>query len=109
MWRLRIPFVHVDGAEAFAAFAEPGFVKVAWAIRVSPLDGGTHLELELRVSATDDAAWRRFRRYFRLIGPASRFIRRSLLRVLLRELGRPVPTRTGRWPETSGCPTRRAS
>ena len=36
VWRLRIPFVHVDGADAFAAFAEPGYVKVAWAIRVSP-------------------------------------------------------------------------
>ena len=92
VWRLRIPFVHVDGAGAFAAFAEPGYVKVAWAIRVSPLgDGCTHLELEVRVSATDDAAWRRFRRYFRVIGPASRYIRRSLLRALVRELGRAEP------------------
>jgi hypothetical protein len=28
VWRLRIPFVHVDGPDAFAAFAEPGYVKV---------------------------------------------------------------------------------
>ena len=92
VWRPRIPFVHVDGADAFAAFAEPGYVKVAWAIRLSPLDeGSTHLELEVRVSATDDAAWRRFRRYFLLIGPASRYIRRSLLRALGRELGRANP------------------
>jgi hypothetical protein len=92
VWRLRIPFVHVDGADAFASFAEPGYVKVAWAIRLSPLDeGSTRLELEVRVSATDDAAWRRFQRYFHLIGPASRYIRRSLLRTLGRELGRAVP------------------
>jgi len=92
VWRLRIPFVHVDGADAFAAFAEPGYVKVAWAIRLSPLDeGSTRLELEVRVSATDAAAWRRFRRYFLLIGPGSRYIRRSLLRALGRELGRAEP------------------
>ena len=67
-------------------------MKVAWAIRLSPLDeGSTHLELEVRVSATDDAAWRRFRRYFHLIGPGSRYIRRSLLRALGRELGRAEP------------------
>jgi hypothetical protein len=92
VWRLRIPFVHVDGADAFAAFAEPGYVKVAWAIRLSPLDeGSTRLELEVRVSATDAAAWHRFRRYFHLIGPGSRYIRRSRLRALGRELGRAEP------------------
>jgi len=92
VWRLRIPFVHVEGPAAFAAFAEPGYVKMAWAIRVSPLgDRCSHLELEVRVGATDDAAWRRFRRYFHVIGPASRYIRRSLLRALARELGRPEP------------------
>ena len=86
-------------------------MKVAWAIRVSPLgERATHLELEVRVSATDDAAWRRFRRYFRLIGPASRFIRRSLLRALARELGRPEPDEDERrWPATSCSPTRRAA
>jgi hypothetical protein len=90
VWRLRIPFVHVDGAEAFRRFSMPSYVKVAWAIRLIPLDdASTRLELEVRVAATDDAAWRKFNRYFRFIGPASRFIRRSLLRALAREFGRP--------------------
>jgi hypothetical protein len=90
VWRLRIPFVHVDGAEAFRQFAAPCYVKVAWAVRVSPLGpASSHLEIEVRVTATDDDAWRRFRRYFRLIGPGSRFIRRSLLDALAREFGRP--------------------
>ena len=89
VWRLNIPFVHVANAEEYAAFAVPDFVKVAWAVRVSPRSGQfSHVELELRVDATDDAAWRKFRRYFRLIGPASRFIRRALLRSLAREFGR---------------------
>jgi hypothetical protein len=88
VWRLRIPFRHVLGAAPFATFSEPGFAKVAWAIRVSPFGaGGSHLEVEVRVTTTDDVSWRRFRRYFRVIGPASRFIRRSLLGALRRELG----------------------
>ncbi len=93
VWRLSIPFVHVDGAGDFLRFATPSYVKVAWAIRVSPLGPGrSHLEVEVRVTATDDASWRKFRRYFRLIGPASRFIRRSLLGALAREFGRPAGT-----------------
>jgi hypothetical protein len=87
VWRLRIPFVHVADAAAFAAFAEPEYVKVAWSIRVTPHGPGSHLELEVRVDATDDRAWRRFRVYFAGIGPASRFMRRGLLRSLVRELG----------------------
>ena len=89
VWQLEIPFVHVADADAFAAFSVPGFVKVAWALRVSPRAGQTRTSSwRLRVDATDDAAWPKFRRYFGLIGPASRFIRRSLLRSLARELGR---------------------
>ncbi len=87
VWRLNIPFVHVTGAEQYASFVYRGFVKVAWAMRVLALgDQRTRLELEVRVDATDDASWRKFRWYFLLIGPASRFIRRSLLRALRRDL-----------------------
>jgi hypothetical protein len=85
VWQLDIPFVHVEDERAFAAFEEPGFIKVAWAIRVRPRSAQTsHVEIEVRVAATDVAAWRKFRRYFRVIGPFSRFIRRSLLRALAR-------------------------
>jgi hypothetical protein len=86
VWQLDIPFVHVEDARAFAAFAEPDYIKVAWAIRVQPRDAQTsHVELEVRVTPTDVAAWRKFRRYFRVIGPFSRFIRRSLLRAIARD------------------------
>jgi hypothetical protein len=86
VWKLDIPFVHVGDGESYAAFSQPGFVKVAWAIRVLPRGGQkSHVELEVRVAATDEASWRRFRRYFRVIGPFSRFIRRSLLRALARD------------------------
>ncbi|HVJ18405.1 MAG TPA: hypothetical protein VM686_23455 [Polyangiaceae bacterium] len=87
VWKLDIPFVHVPSARDFAAFAEPGFVKVAWALCCWPLDDrNTRVELEVRVTATDERSWRKFRRYFRVIGPFSRFIRRSLLASLEREL-----------------------
>ena len=90
VWHLEIPFVHVVGAEGFAAFREPGFVKVAWAIRLEPLgEDGSRLELEVRVDATDDDSFRHFRRYFRLIGPGSHFIRKTLLAWLAREFGTP--------------------
>lgn len=90
VWRAEIPFVHVASGNEFAAFDRPDYVKVAWAIRVVPLgEGVSRIELEVRVDATDDEAWKKFRRYFRVIGPASRFIRQSLLADLRKELGTP--------------------
>jgi hypothetical protein len=90
VWHLDIPFIHVPDADAFARFYEPGEVKVAWAIEIEPYGASdTRLALELRVDATDDDTWRKFRRYFHVVGPASRFIRRSLLHGLERELGTP--------------------
>jgi hypothetical protein len=77
VWHPAIQFVHVGDATAYAAFDAPDFVKVAWALRVVPEgEGGAHLDFELRVDATDEVAWRKFRRYFTVIGPASRFIRK---------------------------------
>ncbi|HET7220561.1 MAG TPA: hypothetical protein VFJ02_21055 [Vicinamibacterales bacterium] len=92
VWRLEIPFVHVADASAFAAFAEPGFVKVAWAVRITPLAGGNACDvaIEVRVAATDPASRRKFHRYFRVIGPFSRYIRRALLRALARNRVAPL-------------------
>lgn len=88
VWHLTIPFVHVDDAKAFAAFQEPGFVKVAWSIQLTPRGANaTRVRFEVRVDATDEPSWRRFRRYFAVIGPASRFIRRSLLASLAKKHG----------------------
>lgn len=90
VWHGEIPFVHVVDAAEYAAFSEPDFVKVAWAVRLMPLgEHDTRLEIEVRVDATDDDAWAKFERYFVLVGPGSHFIRRTLLSALARELGRP--------------------
>lgn len=92
VWLPDIPFVHVENAEAYAHFHEPDYVKVAWALVLDATHPErTRLSIELRVDATDDDAWQRFVSYFRLIGPFSRFIRRSALRSLARELGEPEP------------------
>lgn len=90
VWQLDIPFVHVDGPSAYAAFAEPGWVKVAWAIRVEPLgEVASRVVFEVRVDATDDASWASFSRYWRVIGPGSHFIRHVILAELRRRFGVP--------------------
>jgi hypothetical protein len=90
VWRPVIPFVHVQDAAEFAGFSEQGYVKVAWALRVVAENEHTsRVEFELRVAATDDEAWRKFSRYFRMIGPGSHFVRRILLAQLERDLGTP--------------------
>jgi hypothetical protein len=87
VWEPEIPFVYLPDAARYAAYAEPDFIKVAWAIRIESLGHAARLSLELRVDATDDASWTKFQHYFRLIGPGSRFIRRSALASLAKELG----------------------
>lgn len=90
VWQLDIPFVHVDGPEAYAAFDEPGWIKVAWAIRVEPLgEAATRVVFEVRVDATDDESWAKFARYWLVIGPGSHFIRHTLLAGLRRRFGAP--------------------
>lgn len=91
VWKVEIPFVHVANAEEYAAFSEPGFIKVAWALRVSPLgQQDSRVTLEVRVDATDEEAWGAFSRYFMLIGPASMLMRKLLFRSLAREHGTPL-------------------
>ncbi|MFO0750545.1 MAG: SRPBCC family protein [Myxococcota bacterium] len=90
-WQPSIPFAAVT-ADTFAAFAEPGWGKLAWSLRVDPrTGGGAWVSFDLRVDATDAKAWRRFGRYWRLIGPFSHAIRRALLKRFAGELGLAAP------------------
>lgn len=96
-WKLEIPFVDVE-PEQFASFSEPGYARVAWALESEPHgDAGTRLWLELRLDATDDEAWRKVRRYFRVVGPFSRLIRRHTLALHARELGSLESSRADGW------------
>jgi hypothetical protein len=95
VWQPQISFAHVPDASAFAEFREPDFIKVAWALQMEALDERrTRLGIELRVDATDEHAWQAFKRYFMLIGPASRFVRRSALAGLAHELADRAPPRS---------------
>ena len=64
-WRLA-----TDSLEAFRAFAKPGWVRVAAAFTC--------------IEATDDAARRRFGRYWRVVGPFSSVTRREMLAAIRR-------------------------
>ena len=88
-WEPSIPFVDVS-PETFASYDKPGFGKVAWSLQVHDrVGGGSWIVVDLRVDATDDAAWREFGPYWILIGRFSRWIRTSMLRDIARTLGRP--------------------
>jgi hypothetical protein len=71
------------GPGRFAAFDTPGYVKVAFNIRVEPYGSGRALiTTETRTAATDPASLRRFARYWMLVGPFSALIRLLTLRIV---------------------------
>jgi hypothetical protein len=93
-WQPSIEFQRVTPAE-FPSFDRPGQGKVAWCLRVDPrAGGGAWISVDVRVGATDLTSWAQFQRYWSLIGPFSRLIRRRLLRSLARELVPPLPEDT---------------
>jgi hypothetical protein len=73
-----------DDAAGFAGFDEAGFAKAAMNFALRPVGGGTLLSTETRVVATDAAARRAFRRYWRVIYPGSALIRWVWLRAIKR-------------------------
>jgi hypothetical protein len=68
--------------DAFAAFDEPDYVKIAWTLRADPLRTGASLaRTETRVIATDPGARKKFRRYWSIFSPGIVLIRRVALRL----------------------------
>jgi hypothetical protein len=71
--------------EAFAAFDEPDYVKIAWTFAVTPLGPDeSRFRTETRVLATSEAARRKFRRYWLVFSPGILLIRRETLRLVRR-------------------------
>jgi hypothetical protein len=58
----------------------PGFVKVKVDFWAEPEPGGSRLHTATRIWATDPESLRRFKRYWRVVGPGSGLIRREWLR-----------------------------
>jgi hypothetical protein len=75
-WKGEAVFRGVPARE-FAAFAEPGFVKIVWTLRADP-DGpeACWFRSETRVVATDADARARFRNYWAFVSPGVSLIRR---------------------------------
>lgn len=87
-WEANVVFRAVPPDE-FAAFSEPGFVKIAWTLRADPIDLETSVfRTETRAVATDAAARARFRRYWAFASPGIALIRRLSLGPLAREAER---------------------
>jgi hypothetical protein len=77
--------VRWDGAEEFAAFDRPGFVRVLVVFWAEALPGGgSRLSTATRIRATDRGTRRRFGRYWRVVAIGSGLIRREWLRAARR-------------------------
>lgn len=87
-WLADVTFTPV-AAEAFAAHAEPGRVKIAWTLEAEALGPATtRLAQETRAVATDEPARLRFRRYWRWARFGIVAIRLLLLPAVRREAER---------------------
>jgi hypothetical protein len=81
-WKSDVKF-RALAPDEFAAFAEPGFAKIAWTIRAEPIGPEmSRFYTETRVATTDAAARKRFRRYWTMVSPGVRLIRRESLRLV---------------------------
>jgi hypothetical protein len=77
-----VPVPQVE-ADRFATFDTPGYVKVAFNIRVESYGSGRSLiTTETRTAATDPTSLRRFSRYWLVVGPISALIRRLTLGIV---------------------------
>jgi len=82
---LATPVFRSVPATEYLAFAEPGYVKIAWTLRADPVDDRHAMfHTETRVSTTDVDARERFRNYWSFVAPGVELIRMAMLRPLKR-------------------------
>jgi len=87
-WLADVDFRPLPPAD-FAAYAEPGRVKIAWTLEAVPEKAGwTRFATETRATATDEASRVKFRRYWGFAGPGIMLIRKLLLPAVRREAER---------------------
>jgi len=81
-WEADVTF-HGMNPDAFAAFNEPGYVKIAWSLRADSLGPDRSIfRTETRAIATDPISRAKFRRYWAFVSPGIWLIRRATLRPL---------------------------
>lgn len=84
-WLANVVFRALPPSE-FRAFAEPGYVKIAWTLRADPAGAGlTIFRTETRVTTTDHSARQRFRWYWARFSPGIILIRRAMIAALKRD------------------------
>jgi hypothetical protein len=84
-WEKNLTFQRIEPG-AFAAFAEPNLVKIAWTLEVEPLGSSrTCFRTETRAYATDVHARRRFTLYWIAFSAGIHFIRWNMLREIRRQ------------------------
>lgn len=85
------PVFRAVPTDEFAGFSEPGFVKIAWALRADPISASRcRFRTETRVIATDAVARSKFRGYWALVSPGVTVVRRILLHAVKTEAERRV-------------------
>ena len=87
-WEANVTFRALP-PDQFAAFNEPGYVKIAWTLRADPISPTESVfRTETRVMATDPGARSKFRRYWSFLSPGIIVIRWAVLGPLKREAER---------------------
>jgi hypothetical protein len=81
IWTLARDYPRLEGPDAFAAWDEPGTVRVLFGHWVQPDGDGSVLVSEARVAPTDRSASLRLRALWKLIGPFERFVGAEALKV----------------------------
>jgi hypothetical protein len=89
-WKANVIFRGLS-SEQFTQFREPGYVKIAWTLRVDPVSASECIfRTETRVVTTDAESRRLFRGYWARFSPGILLIRRIMLR-LLRDQAEKIP------------------
>jgi hypothetical protein len=84
-WALRANSLDaLGGPDDFRAYDRPNAIRAAMNFALETEGACTRLVTETRVQATDSAARRAFRRYWRIVMPGSALIRREALRAVRR-------------------------
>ena len=87
-WMADVVFRPLPPGE-FAAFHEPGYVKIVWTLRADPVGADESIfRTETRVTTTDTAARAKFRRYWSFASPGIVLIRWASLGPLKAEAER---------------------
>ena len=73
-----------SSAATFREPIPPDLARGAWNFRLEPAGESTRLTTETRVRCADEASRRAFKRYWFIIGGASGFIRKVMLRRIKR-------------------------